>query len=233
MADQGAVPTAEELTTWLMPRDALTRVSRVVGTDDLAADAIIRRLQGGALTAAAKSSTSEVNNRAAPQRSITLIPPEYWRVISRIARRTEFWQVGDVRFFFDGSGGRVVGARVASRSDVFAPTMVAVTFFGVRIDRTEFDRWLADLVAPDAQQSATVIPTPAAEGPEAPRGLPVSQEHLRAWYELYQSVYAGSAHDTEAAALKSVLGMFPGKSVSRDRVRELRGAQKVGRKPRA
>jgi hypothetical protein len=62
------------------------------------------------------------------------------------------------------------------------------------------------------------------------KGPPVSEQHLKAWFDLYKQVYQGAA-DTEANALKSAAGMFPGKLVSRDRVRALRGAQKRGRKP--
>jgi hypothetical protein len=72
--------------------------------------------------------------------------------------------------------------------------------------------------------------TPATEPEEPPeKGPPVSPELLKAWFEVYRRAYIGAA-DTEANAVASARGMFPGKSVSRERVRELRGAQKRGRK---
>jgi hypothetical protein len=74
-------------------------------------------------------------------------------------------------------------------------------------------------VAPDPEDSEIIA-----------KGVPVSRTHLEAWYELYRQAYRG-ADDTEDTALKSAKGMFPGKAVSREKIRELRGPQKRGRKP--
>jgi hypothetical protein len=52
--------------------------------------------------------------------------------------------------------------------------------------------------------------------------------HLKAWFELYSQVYQG-AEDTEDRALGSARGMFANKSVSRERIRKLRGARPMGR----
>jgi hypothetical protein len=77
-------------------------------------------------------------------------------------------------------------------------------------------------------------PTPAAESdfkqaePEA-KAPSVSDQLLKEWYELYQKAYQGSA-DTLQKALESARGMFPGKFVSRDRVRKLCEGRKRGRK---
>jgi hypothetical protein len=37
---------------------------------------------------------------------------------------------------------------------------------------------------------------------------PVSEEHLRAWFDLYQRVYTG-ADDTELMAMRSAAACFP------------------------
>jgi hypothetical protein len=70
--------------------------------------------------------------------------------------------------------------------------------------------------------------TPAADDEPEPKGPPVSPEALKAWFDLYRRIYTGTA-DTEAMALKSAQGMFPGKSVSRDKIRALRGERPIGR----
>lgn len=61
------------------------------------------------------------------------------------------------------------------------------------------------------------------------KGPPVSAAALKAWFVAYQAAFTG-ADDTEARALESARGCFPGKSVSRDAVRDLRGEQKRGPK---
>lgn len=61
------------------------------------------------------------------------------------------------------------------------------------------------------------------------KGPRVSGAHLKAWYDLYRTVYGDDT--PEAHSVKSAQGMFSDKSVSRERVRELRGPQKRGRKP--
>jgi hypothetical protein len=84
----------------------------------------------------------------------------------------------------------------------------------------------------DIQQ---ILPSEAGAAPvESPvsgsiRGPSVSEAHLAEWYALYRKAYTGHL-DTEANALRSAQGMFPGKSVSREAVRKLRGAQKPGPK---
>jgi hypothetical protein len=68
------------------------------------------------------------------------------------------------------------------------------------------------------------------ERPPELRGPRVSDTHLKAWHVLYQQAYGGGQEDTLATAYKSAVGMFPGKFVSRDRVRELCAGRKIGRK---
>jgi hypothetical protein len=70
--------------------------------------------------------------------------------------------------------------------------------------------------------------TPEAEDED--RGPPVSEELLKQWYAVYRRAYYG-ANDTLANAIKSARGMFPGKFVSRDRIRKIAGGRVRGRKP--
>ncbi|HXP03289.1 MAG TPA: hypothetical protein VN808_04145, partial [Stellaceae bacterium] len=68
--------------------------------------------------------------------------------------------------------------------------------------------------------------------PPAPKLPDVSIEHLQAWFALYQQVYEGKPADTRPNQLKSAQGMFPDKSVSRDRVRKLFENRSAGRRPK-
>ncbi len=58
---------------------------------------------------------------------------------------------------------------------------------------------------------------------DVPRGPPVSPDALKAWFDVYQKVYGNTPADTLDNALKSARGMFPGKFVARDRIRDLAG----------
>lgn len=120
------------------------------------------------------------------------------------------WTTGDATFkIAEGSGYNL--------------SYKTVRHYSIRID----PNGVRDML-PDAPQHAIATSAQAANEPEQ-KGPPVSDAHLKAWYEIYQQAYTGAA-DTEANAIASARGMFPGKSVSRDRVRELRGAQKRGPK---
>jgi hypothetical protein len=77
----------------------------------------------------------------------------------------------------------------------------------------------------------SVVATPTTKqnvGPET-KGPRVADAHLKAWFEFYKAVHPPS-EDTEDRALEFARQCFPGKSVSRDRVRELRGNVKRGPK---
>jgi hypothetical protein len=126
-------------------------------------------------------------------------------------------------------------------------TSVYLTFFRVRIERAGIDEIVANAVRPEKPRRwiKPAPPTPLpitqpepahkqtiTEDPEEEqRGPRVAEDQLRAWYELYKRAFPGAA-DTEPNAIKSAMGMFHNKSVPRSMIRELRGTQKPGRKPR-
>jgi len=102
-------------------------------------------------------------------------------------------------------------------------------FFDVRFDAAVIGKMFP---AP-AQREASITepprePTDAEEGPKQ-KGPPVSEAALTAWYAAYRLAYVGS-EDTLAKAYASAEGMFPGKFVSRERIRRLAGGRKPGRK---
>jgi hypothetical protein len=135
--------------------------------------------------------------------------------LTGVPRRCEdqiFWTSGDLTY----------RARDSSTYE-----MAFFRHFDVRFDPEAVRAIAAPAAKAKAEtQAATARDVPAEE---IQKGPPVSDAHLRAWFDVFRQAYTGAA-DTEANALASARGMFPGKSVSRDKVRELRGEQKRGRK---
>jgi hypothetical protein len=72
--------------------------------------------------------------------------------------------------------------------------------------------------------------SPETEDEDEEKGPPVSDELLKQWFAVYRRAYYGP-NDTIANAIKSARGMFPGKFVSRDRIRQIAGGRVRGRKP--
>ena len=206
----------EEFATWLVPREVLRRVSEVIATREAAVDAIVRRLQGGVLHAAAKSCTWGMPDRAIVQNSITLVPPEHWRLMTDLAHKVEFWQVGDVRFFFGERGAAIARTPVSDRPNVFAPTAQAVTYFVVQFDPNDVGSWLADLPPPRQLHKSGAPSLSLNRQPKLQRlrnlrrrkrEAPLPDLLLRGWHDLYRRSYSGAADATTHYA--PLAGCFP------------------------
>jgi hypothetical protein len=205
--------SAEELASWWAPSEALDYAATCVGGRTAAANAIWQRLVGGLIeTAASTSSATPKGQAPIPKWTPELIPRSLWKQFSK--HGSNFWGAGDVRFFLSGSGRSVV-----------------IQCFGIKLYPADVRRTLPP---PRPAPKRIWVEKPAESEPvkaePEQKGPPVAEGHLKAWYELYRQVYSGPA-DTEGNAIASAQGMFPGKSVSRDRIRALRGTQKRGRKP--
>jgi len=98
--------------------------------------------------------------------------------------------------------------------------------FVVRFDPAKVEEMVGEIRLPTVSESPD--PEPPAKGPR------VTDRDLEAWFALYRTIYTG-ANDTVANAENSAKGMFPGKTVNKDRVRALRlkemGSRPRGRKP--
>jgi hypothetical protein len=217
--------TAEELATWLTPIESVRILSKYLGVE-AATSMILSRLKGGVITSAAETSAYMLPGKTPVNDKIVNIPSRYWSNLAGASNK-HFWQIGDVRFFLGREFGR--------------PEQSTIHYYGVRFDPHDIQSAIPQgdqIYAASAKTAEASAPAtgnqvdPIESNHETPteRGPRVSDADLAAWYGLYKSVYEGAA-DTEDMAILSAQGMFPGKSVSRDRVRKLRGPQKRGRPP--
>jgi len=209
----------KKTTNWLKPHDALTAVQAAFPDIKVASKAITDRLKGGLLKAEAASSSWDNNNNLPT--SACSIPASHWSHLSS-ATGSDWWDTGTIT------------VRIYRRERQPPATG---RYFGIKFDPAGVEAIIAD--APKrpmavATGSSTLEPM-RSEVEEPPAtvemGPPVSDTLLSAWFELYQRAYTGMA-DTEENAWRSASGMFQGKSVSRARIRGLRGTRKRGRPSR-
>jgi hypothetical protein len=221
MADDDLSAEDIDLATWFTPLQAFAYAARILSQDDAAA-AIWERLRGGLITAIAATSSATLRGRSPVAKTEpSFIPVGHWDNFSGKVG-ANFWHSGDARFFLPPTRHRDLP--------------LTIRCFGIRLDPANVRATLPPLPPEQPKQASEVVPTteqakteplPAVRGP----GPPVPDAVLRAWYELYRKAYQGSA-DTLENALNSARGMFPGKFVSRERVRNLVGGRKRGRKSR-
>jgi hypothetical protein len=198
--------TAEDVADWLTPDQAVKILQGVFEEDYLSKKTLLGRLAGGMIQAV--SGHTVIEGDKSSRRSRFLIPSADWH---HIDISDDFWISGDLTYSRREYGG--IGTETIRHYDLkFEPQSVRATIA-------------------NAQTHAASNPEPGMLE-SLQKGPRVTDPHLKAWFDLYSQVYSGTAEDTEDRALQSARGMFPGKSVTRDRIRELRGAQKRGRKPR-
>lgn len=207
MADD--VLTDQEFEAWLTPSAALTLLTAAFKPED-AKILISERLYAGVITAITPTfsrSQGGVPPVVSSKRSI--IPAHHF---DDLETDEDFWRLGQTKFYMTGS--RIEGATITFRC------------FDVRLEPLPIQALLPTATTnPKTKIGEKIVgPVPELNAP------PVSDSHLQAWYDLYSKVYTGPS-DTEAMAMTSAEGMFQGKSVSRDKVRKLRGPQGRGRKP--
>jgi hypothetical protein len=217
----------EKFKTWLMPSAALKRVNTIFQSEDVSIRAIILRLEGGQIKSASHGYSYEYDDRTNKYSAITLISSDHWKAFHRLIRSADFWKTGDIRFAF----GPSQKAYIPGLSGVLR----AASYFNVRLDPQGLNALLASafgepglMPRPDDDVKAPIatLPTEALE-----RGPRVSDEWLSGWLELFRKTYGNTDQDTLATAWASAKGMFPDKSVARDRVHALLSGRKTGKKP--
>jgi hypothetical protein len=206
--------TPEIVASWLVPEAAVEILSKGLGIkEDDARHVILERLRSGKIRAAAKSSKWENEPRIKETAEI-LVEPNYWE---RYACTPGFWKTGDIKF----------GLGHINSSFSY----VSVWYHGIRFDPIAV-RAIIPAATPSIPVDSPLAESKSESDPDYRKLPAVSQAHLKSWYEVYRAVYGGSAEDTLDSALSSARGMFPGRFVSRDRVRDLAGGRTPGRKAR-
>ena len=205
--------TAEDMADWLTPGQAVKILDAAFQKSYLSKQALLGRLAGGMAEAASEQT---VKNDSAGHSSRALfqkIPAEDWR---RIQTTDTCWTTGDLIFRRRSSSG--VGEETVSHYAVrFEPQGVRsmIRNTGKNTDKSAKEP-PAETPSPDA---------PVPEPPE-PKGPPVSSAHLQAWFEFYQKI---GGDMREERALESARLNFPGKSITRKRIRDLLGPRPIGR----
>ena len=133
-----------------------------------------------------------------------LIEPFDWKYVDE---NDLVWRTGDITFHWIAHGSEQRTTR----------------HFCVRFEPAAVRAIIAAVGKQTAVPAQPEAPEPAQKGP------PVSDAHLKIWYEAYQKTHQGPL-DTLDNAYKSALGMFPGRFASRQRIRDLAGGRKRGRK---
>jgi hypothetical protein len=221
----------ETIAAWWTPMDALLYASECVGAKG-AANALWQLLVAGMIDAVA-SSSSLTRDHSTPSTTDghSVIPKVRWQQFTE--KGSDFWNAGYARFWFSGHHGGVTylafGIKLNPddvRNNLPPPRPKPKQPEPKQELTTENVLTNAELQAYGYRSAAPV----AQAEPVQEKGPPVSKAHLESWYAVYRLAYQG-ALDTEETAVKSARGMFPGKSVSRESIRTLRGTQKRGRKP--
>lgn len=212
----------EEYSRWYTPKRAVEFVA--THTDwNTAHRAILKRAESGKIRVHAEDIRWERASRTGIYRKFSPVPDAILKAWAEQDHHSYllFWSNGD--------------GEIDLKSNPHALT-ISWKLFGIRFDPTGLAQ-LAGIDAPtplvttklEEPQKLPVVDV-GLEMEEPPqKGPPPSPKALAAWYEAYKLAYPNTA-DTEAKALESARGCFPDKTVSRESVRALRGAQKRGPK---
>jgi len=206
--------TAEEFASWIPSRDAYSMARESYG--NFAASTILNHLATDLIQARA----AHFFVSSQPQRDfgyVLRIPREVWEQLDHANYQSalSLWTTNNAEVS-------------VNRSTVLSKTY---KLFGIRFDPAGVRAMLPSEGSKDTLAAEGARFSIAAAQPEPEQKRPqVAQALLNDWFALYKRAFPG-VEDTESKAIESAVGMFPGKFVSRQRVRELRGAQKRGPKP--
>lgn len=200
---------------WLTPKQAILLLDPTDNGGSLWRSALLERLRGGRVEAVAEGvQLSGSRAPAAPRNQMgpSTVAPKIWDSVD--------W---NDRVFFSGD--------LTHEEHFGAFDILRTRFFNVRFRPDDINAMVPKPLAPiTADPVRTEIPSTKAAPDER---KPVSPANLTVWADIYNKIYGGTPVDTLDFAWESAKGMFPDKSVSRDRVRALVGGnRKSGRKPR-
>ncbi len=196
--------TAEDIADWLTPGQAVKLLDAVFQKSYLSKQALLGRLVGGLAEAASGQTVKSESAGRSSRDLFQKIPAEDWR---RIQTTDTCWITGDLIF---------------RRRSAFGTGDETISHYAVRFEPQGVRSMIGDTGKP-AKEPPAEAPSP---GPPEQRKPPVSPAHLQAWFEFYQRI---GGDMREERALESARLNFPGRSVTRKRVRDLLGPRPIGR----
>lgn len=205
-------PSAKEFADWIEARDAIKIVAKATNDYSSARHQILDRLVTGLIQACAATFLTETAKKLSEPQTIVDVPQSFWRLlVEQNPGAADLWKTNDA------------AVEVSDNSSVYRPSTI-YRFYGIRFNPAGIQKLLP--------HGPAIIPLAAEEQPEEERsiGPAVAADRLKEWAALFLKAYP-EGEITEDRALSSARGMFPGKSVTRLRVRELIPARKRGRKP--
>ena len=199
--------TAKDIEDWPTPDVAARRLNAAYGDRAdknfyIARRTLLDRLRAGVAQAVSGHSVFEGSRHK--QETFLPIPPADWKTANE---NHLLWVSGDFIF-------QTIDENSAWKS------LMTISHFGVKLE----PQGVQDII----KSLAPTVPQDDGSETKAPR---VSDAHLAVWYEFYKATHSVN-EDTEDRAVEFARQCFPGKSVSRDRIRALRGAVKRGPKPK-
>lgn len=213
----------EEIKRWHTPKQVLDLLPDNL-RPGLKREEIAHRMQAGTIRVGALRMKTE----AEEHHGVIINPVAWakWAFLAQDGSADGFWEGASFHKFMPSGQG-------------FAEPHL-IQFFGVRLHSGDIATMFAELglsvsatsppgllaAALDAFQSPPVAPYPASTAPKPA----LSDAHLRAWWAFYVAVTT-QASETEENAIAHVARCFPSHSVSRPRIRQLRGKGKRGPKP--
>jgi hypothetical protein len=227
--------TEEEFDGWYPP-SVVVRQLEAAWSSETARYAIVGRLKLSDMRAAARITSPWIGDQEGLRESFWLVLPRLWAKSDAANDHNKLWSAGDITFRTNPGGPYSPKEEVAC--------------IDVRFEPAGVDRILAAAGAPSLYKLAAIRaqvaaqPEPvqpplsspseeavcAASQPSSPQ-YPVGPATLTAWWAICRTI-KGADSWTVPEMEAFLERCFPGHSVSRERVRKLRGAVRPGPKGR-
>jgi hypothetical protein len=202
--------TADEFAGWLMPSQAVEILKGKYASAHLAKETLLGRLTAGVALAACRKVVTKDEGRMHSGEFLCMGIDDW----SLVSTDNNFWITGDL-----------VRSR---RTSTFDSTISS--YFDVRFEPDGVHAIVAPLLGAGSAGPRPPFAAPAADPNQ--KGPRVSDAHLQAWFAFYKAV-TPITEDTEDYAWTHARRCFPEKTVSRERVRDLRGSHKRGPKTKS
>jgi hypothetical protein len=200
--------TADNIADWLTPSQAIEILDAFYDNrSPPSKHALLERLRGGMVQAVAGHSAFDGRRRW--REVLYKIPSDDWE---KVDTADPFWITGDLTY---------------KRREYGSSDTTTARHFDVRFEPQSVRAIVG--MAGNVSQVAQAQPSSVTDVESESKGPRVADTHLQAWFEFYKKIHS-EAEDTDDRALGSARMNFQGKSVSRERVRALRGSQRRGPK---